>query len=443
MTTETETPTVQVTINDHDGCRKSLDIEIPATEVDTARSALVSQYRGSAKLPGFRPGTAPLPLVEKRYRKEIQEDLQDRLLPYGYQNAIRQEHLDVVQVLEVDDIEVEPGLPVRFSVTVDVAPSVDLPSYKGIAIEAESTDVSDEELQAALDEMLDYYGTFEEVTDRAVESGDLVKIDFKADVDGKKPSEVDAEAESLDEREGFWVRADEEAFLPGFGPALAGLSIGDDQDIPVTMDENFVAKGLAGQKVVFSVHVDGIRKKVKPELDEEFFAKIQVESEDQLREQLTSDLKSRKEQNEANRQRDALVKALLDQVKLDLPQSEVERETSNTIQDIVRRNTSQGISEDEIQKHKGEIFQSAEQNARNSVALKYILLRIADEEEIKVGAEEFEAHLNQMANAYRMELDELKSTLKKNDTEDQVRADVRQRKTLDFVLKQAEVTQKN
>lgn len=436
-TVQTEERPIDVEVQDQAPCRKSLRITLPAEMVKEQYDRLLKQYAASVRVPGFRPGKAPRQLVEGRHRKEIQEELRDRLVPFGYHKALEKTGLDVVQVIDVDEVTVQSGEPVIYQVVVDVAPDFELPDYKSYSITSEPTEVSDAQVQTSLDELLEYYGTFKEVSGRAIEAKDLVQLDYQATLDGTPLAEIDPEAKSLSHREDHWVRAGEEGFIPELCQGLIGMSTGDQKDIQVTLDKDFIAKALAGKTVTFAVSVKAIREKVPPVLDEAMFDKLQVESEEDLRSKLREDLERTAKGQELNRKKDKVVQLLLEQTQMELPNSEVAHETNSVIQDIVRQNKSQGVQDEEIRENKDKIYQAAEKNAQNTVKLRYILHRIAEAESVEVQEEEFRMHLLTLAYSYRMEPKELEAQLKKNNAIDNVREELRNRKTLDWIVEQS------
>jgi len=175
-------------------------------------------------------------------------------------------------------------------------------------------------------------------------------------------------------------------------------------------------------------------------LNAEFFEKIQVESEEDLIAKIRTDLEQAASDKETNRVREEVINTLLDATEMTLPDSEVADETQSAIQDIVRRNTSQGVTEDQIKQNKDEIFAVASRNAAQSVKLKYVLHKVSEAEEVEVSEEEWQEHIAGMAASYRMEADELMAQLKHRNALDRVRSDLRHRKTLDFVMDQASIT---
>ncbi len=432
---------MNVTVEKTSPCRRVLNVDVPADQVREELEGVVSAYRSSAKIPGFRPGNAPRELVRKRYRKNITEDLKERLLPQSYQKAIAKEGLSVVSIIGVENVELDDDGdgPLRFQVTVDVEPEFALPPYKGISLKRNETDVREEEVEQTVQHLLEQHATYEDVSDRGVKKGDLVQVDYTGTVEGTPVEEVDPEAKGLGEREDFWLKADDDAFLPGFADGLQGVEIGSTCTIQSVFPDDFPASGLAGKTAEYKVTVKGIRESRLPEIDEEFLKQFEMESEEELRRRIRDDLQQRNEREEDRRLRDVLIKDLLSKVDLAVPESEVQEEARNIIYNVVRQNANRGVGEEEIEKHKDQIFESASQEAEESIKARYLLERIAREEEVEVGPEDIDRQIASMAGGYGMEPQQLKQELTSKGLLDNVKSDVKKNKTVEFLLEQADI----
>jgi trigger factor len=428
---------MQVTMKEDAPCRRTLEIEVPVETVNSRYQEMMVSYRKQARIPGFRPGKAPQNLVEKRYGRKILEDMKDQLLAQAYQDAVKQEKMKVLNVLNVSDAVVERDKPFRFSVTVDVPPAIELPEYKGIKVKSEKQETTDEDLEGALKQLLERFADFEEVKGRPVQEHDVIQVEFKGTCEGKEITELAPDAEGISASESSWVAADENEFLPGLGTGMIGTSVGDEKDITVTFPEDFQVKELAGKEAVYQVKLKAIRTKVLPELNEDLFKKLHVESEEQLRSLMKQDMEQQRETAEQNRRKSEIVKYLLANQQFDLPDSVLQEETRNAVYDLVRQNTQRGVKEENITENKEKIFEAASQSAAERVKVKFLLERIADEEDIQVGEGEVRQYLMRMAMSYGMTEDQLRKQLQERNALGEVRSDVRRQKTLDFLLNEA------
>ena len=430
---------MNVVVEDIGTCQKKLSVEWPADRVQSEYDGVLTQFCKVAKIKGFRPGKAPVKVVEKRFAKEILEEVRERLIPAGYQQAIKEKDLNVVHVLDLTDVNVEIGKPMTFVVNVEVAPDFALPEYKGISLERKKEEIPEEKVDETINSIREQFASFDEVDGRAVQKGDLVQVDYEGVCDGKPIEEMSEETKGLGARKDFWVRADENAFLPEFADGLAGANIGEKKQIQVDFDKEFPVKELAGKKATYFVDVKGIREKKLPEMDEEFFKRLGVEDEATLRTRIREDLERSAEQRETSRLRNAAIEHLLNAVEIEAPPTSVSRETQQIIQDIVRENTQRGASQDQLMEKKAEIVDVATKNATERVKVQFILDRIADKEGIEVTPQRLREHVDRLAAGYGMKPDAFRAELKKRDAMDGVEAELRRSLTVDFLMEQANI----
>jgi trigger factor len=429
---------MNVTVEDSGPCRKTLKIQVPAEKVNEEYTGILSMYSRAAKIPGFRPGKAPKDLVKRRYAKEIEEELQSQVISSSYREAITQEKISPVSVLGVTDVVIKPEEAASFTVTLDVPPKFDLPKYKGIELKKNKLDVTDKEVEDTINDIREHSAKFD-VVDRPAQKGDMVMIDYTAVSDGKPLEEMAPAAKGLGKGTDFWVRADENEFLPGMAQGLMGLKVGDKKDITIEFPADFQEKAVAGKKAVYSVEVKSIRERKLPEIDEAFLKSMEVDSVDALKTRVRNDIVQMKDYQEKRRLKDEIIKTLLEKTTLDVPESVVQEETRNVIYDIVRSNTSRGIPREQIEDKKGEIFEMAARSASDKVKVRYILHRISEAENISVSEDELATELRGMAARYGMPEQALRAELEKRESLDQLVEDIRIRKTVDFVMENASV----
>ncbi len=430
---------MKVSVQGAGPCRKTLRIEVPAETVDAEYRQIVDAYASSASMPGFRAGRAPRAMIERRYAKDIRNELRDRLLPRVYQDALKEAKLHPVALLDVQEPEVKTGAPATLTVTVDVPPDFTLPAFKGLELKAERAPVTDDQVQQMLDSLRGRLATFVDVADRPVQEHDMVQIDFEGAVDGRPLEEAVAGAQGLGKAQGFWFSVGPDAFLPEFVPALTGAAIGDTREADVTFREGFVVAALRGKTAHYRIAVKGIRSRVLPPMDAAFLQPFGVDDEAGLRARLRADLEAAAADRERAALRDQAAKTLLDATQMDLPASVVQRETESIVYDIVRANSRRGIPQQEIVDNKQQIFENAQRGAQGNVKLRYILLRIAEAEKIQVAEDELQAYLVRSAAQYGLKPDDFRAQLEKREALDGVLEDLRMRKTLDTIVAQAAI----
>ncbi len=431
---------MKVNIEKTDGCRRVLGIDVPAETVKSDYDAIIALFAKEVKISGFRPGRAPVELVEKRYSKAIIQETKDRLIPRFYHEALQQENIEPVAVVDVQDVEFNRSEGLQFKVAVDVAPEFKLPKYKKISLKREATDVADEDVDRTLQEICERFARFEDVEDKPVVSGDLVQIDYDAVSDGEAVADLADDCRDVGSGKDFWVPTGESEFVPGMNAALEGAAIGDSLNVDVEFPEDYHVSGVAGKKAVYTVAVKGVRTRVLPELDEEFLKRFDVESEDALRARIRQDLEEAAEARETARLKEDVSRFLLDKTGMDLPEAIVERETGLLVRDMLTRVAQQGGSREMLEQHRDEILGSASQSARDRVKLSYIVDRIGEEEEITVADEDVEQRLVLMGQRYGMPAERIRPELEKQDEGLQnLRTEIRGDKVMDFLLEHAKI----
>ena len=424
-------------------CRKALRIEIPAEQVTIEYQTVIKEIAKNARIPGFRQGKAPAAVIERQFTKDALEETRERLLPKAYQEALKQEKLQPVAVVDVSDVQIDKQLPLSFKVTVDLLPEFSLPSYKGIAITSKKVDVKDADVDQILNNMRDRSAHFEPVTNRAAKTEDVVEIDYSGISDGRPMAEVAPDRPELAQGKDFWVLLSESIpeFLPGIKAQLEGIEIGQTREVTVVFPADYKAKSVAGKTAVYTMTAKGIRERKAPELNDEFAKTVGADTLDELRKTIRENLTATGETTEKGRQKDDVVKWLVENTNLtDLPQSLVDEEARHIIQDVVQENVRRGVDKDNIESHREDIFTRAAQSAADRVKVNYILNRIAQEENITVSNADVEQRIADMARRYGTDPAHMKEELTKRGTLDGLRGNLRLDKAVDVLLAAAKIT---
>jgi trigger factor len=431
---------MSVQIEEISPCRRKLKIEVPAETITSEYEDALGVYQKQVQLPGFRPGKAPRAMVKARYNKDILGRLRDHILPKSYHDALGENNLSVINIIEMDeDIEVKEGQPMSYSITVDIRPEIDLPAYKGLSLKREQEEVDDAEVDERIEALRNQRADYEDVEDRPVSRGDMAQIDFTATLDGVPLEEAEPGAKGLGEAKDFWLQASDEAFIPELGLELAGMAVGDERDIAVTFNDDFVVEGLRGKAVVFKVTVKAVRARKLPELDEAFFTSIGAEDEEDFRKQIRGSIEQEKARQAEGKLRRDIEAFLLEKTEVALPESLVSEASSQHVRRIAGDLQQNGEDEASLMEKKDEIVQTATAAAERQVKLRLILQKIGAEQGIDVSEQELSREISMLSYAYQMNRDEFEQRLRKNNQLDDLRGDVLCRKVVDWVLENAEV----
>ncbi|MDD5349314.1 MAG: trigger factor, partial [Chthoniobacteraceae bacterium] len=416
-------------------CLTTLRIEVPSDKVTQAREAIVREYAQYAKLPGFRPGKAPRALVEAKFKSDIQEELQKRLLSDSVREAVLEQKLRVLTVSNVEDLEFAADQSLSFTATVITAPAFELPEYKGLKVEIAAEEVTDKDVDEGIDRLRDQAADFKDVTDRALAMDDFAVITYNGTIDGKPADEVAPSAKILAHNTDFWLKLTTETFLPGFSEKIIGAAIGETREFDLAIPADFAVKDLASKTLHYTVTLGSIKTKVLPEADDAFAAtvapgKTLAEVRDLLRGELTRQKKAEQE----NAKRAEIMKQLLAKVECELPEGMLQNETQRLLEEVIRENQNRGVPEEVIQESRSQLTASAGENARDRLKGSFILLRIAEAEKIAVTREEMGRHIAVMAMRYQMPVEKLRKELEKRQALDSVNEEILTGKVLDFLV---------
>src|SRR6266436_2228808 len=262
----------------------TLKIELPPDEVSKEWDTIANSFARFAKIPGYRPGKAPRAVIDKRFRKEIQDEVTKKLVSKGYREAIEQKKLRVASLTNLEDVQFNEDKSMRFQATVVTAPEFKLPDYKNIPVEVPDTKVTEPEIDETLERLRDQTADFVDVPERAAQMEDFVVIDFEGTVDGKPISEVTPQAsKNLHGGKKFWLHLAADNFLPKFCEQIVGQKREETRTVVVDLPADFLVKELAGKQASYTVTLHEIKEKVLPAVDDAFARSEEHTSELQSR----------------------------------------------------------------------------------------------------------------------------------------------------------------
>jgi trigger factor len=413
----------------------TLRIELPGEQVSKEWEAIANNYARYARIPGYRPGKAPLRVIEAKFRKEIQEELASKMISKAYRDAIAQEQLRVVSLTNVEDVEFAQDRTMKFRATVVTAPEFNLPEYKNIPVQLPDEKVSDEEVDAALERLRDQSADFVDAPERGLEMEDFVVIDFEGSVDGKPISEVAPEAsKNLQGAKKFWLRMAADNFLPTFCEQLVGHKRGDTLLIQLKFPDDVFAKELAGKTGNYAVTVNEIKVKKLPELDDAFAEKV-LPGKDlhELRHALEHNLEHEKEHEIERAKENQIVKFLNDKIQFALPPTLLTQETRRALGELVQSNRARGVADEALKAKEKELVEGAGGLAAHRLKTNFILHRIAEQEKIQVTREELDKSIREQATQLNVSVEKMRKQLEENDGLNGLAEQLLLGKTLDFL----------
>ncbi len=412
-----------------------LEITVEAAKFD---EAIKKVYFKSAKyfnIPGFRKGKAPMQIVEKYYGKEIfYEDAFNEVAGEALDEAVKENKLEVVSRPDIEVEQIEKGKDLKFSAIMQTKPEAEVSKYKGIEIKKVEYNVTDEDINHELGHMQEHNSRLISIEDRPVESGDIATIDFEGFVDGKAFEGGKAENHDLE--------IGSNTFIPGFEDQIIGMKIDEEKDVVVKFPEEYFSKDLAGKDAVFKVKVHEIKKKELPKLDDEFAKDV---SEFDTLKELKADIKAKQEKQNEERAKyetqEAVVKALCENVKVQIPSGMVEMEIDNMLRDIEQRLSYQGLKLEQYLQMMGKTMEDMrkeyEPQAINGIKSRLALEAVIKAEKIEATDKEIDEKMKEMAKNYGKENDE--KFLKNENVRNYIKEGLESEKAIDFLVKNAKI----
>ena len=407
-------------------------------EAQKFEDAIKKVYFKSAKyfnIPGFRKGKAPMQIVEKYYGKEIfYEDAFNEVAGEALEEAVKENNLEIVSRPDIEVTQIEKGKDLIFEAVMQTKPEAELGKYKGIEIKKIEYNVSDEDIEHELGHMQEHNSRMISIEDRPVESGDIATIDFEGFVDGKAFEGGKAEGHDLE--------IGSNTFIPGFEDQVIGMKIDEEKDIKVTFPEEYFSKDLAGKEAIFKVKVHEIKKKELPELDDEFAKDV---SEFDTLKELKEDIKAKQQKQNDERAKyetqDAVIKAVCENVKVEIPSGMVEMEIDNMLKDIEQRLSYQGLKLEQylqmMGKKEEDMRKEYEPQAIEGIKSRLALEAVIKAEKIEASDKEIDEKIKEMAKNYGKENDE--EFMKNENVRNYIKQGIESEKAIDFLVENAKI----
>ena len=411
-----------------------LEITVEAEKFENAMKKVYFQNAKYFNIPGFRKGKAPMNIVEKYYGPEIfYEDAFNDVATENYDEALKENNIEVVSRPEVDIKKKEKGKDLIFTVVVQTKPEVELGKYKGIEIKKIEYTVEDKDIEHELEHMQEHNSRLITVEDRPVEKGDIATIDFEGFVDGVAFDGGKAEGHDLEIGSG--------SFIPGFEDQVIGMKIEEEKDVVVTFPKEYFSKDLAGKEATFKVKLHEIKKKELPKLDDEFAKDV---SEFDTLDELKADIKAKLEKNNTQKAKyeteEEAVKAVCEKAKLDIPSGMIDMEVENMLKDFEQRLSYQGLNLEQYLKMVGkteeEMKKEYEPQATEAIKSRLTLEAIKKAEKIEATEKEIAEKMEEMAKNYGKKVEEIQDN---ENLKSYLKEGIESEKVLEFIVKNAKI----
>ena len=411
-----------------------LSFVVEAEQFDEAMKKVYAKTAKYFTIPGFRKGKAPMNMVEKQYGTEIfHEDTFNELVPEIYETAIKENNIQVVSNPDIDITQIGKGKDLIFTAIVQIKPEVKLGKYKGIELKKIEYNVSDHDIEHELGHMAEHNARLVSIEDRPVEKGDITVIDFEGSIDGVPFEGGKAEKHELE--------IGSNTFIPGFEDQIVGMKLEEEKDITVTFPEDYFSKELAGKPAVFKVKLHEIKKKELPKIDDEFAKDVsEFETLAELKNSIKERMQKANEEKAKYEMEDAALKAVSDNVEIDIPSGMIDAEIDNMMKDIEQRLQYQGLTLAQYftlsGKTEAQVREEMKEQAEKAVKSRLVIEAIIKAEDIKPEEKEVEEKLKEMAKNYGKTEEEMS---KNEYIKEYIENNMKVEKAIEFIVNNAKI----
>jgi len=412
-------------------CRRELELEIPAEDVSKATERVAKEIARVARVPGFRPGKAPVSLIKRRFADDIKGEVLQSLVPEKVEKAVAEQKLNPVSQPQVDKLDFNEGQPLKFRAVFEVLPEFELGKYKGLDIEMPAMEVTEEDVSKALEETRERAAAFAPVEGRAVENGDFVQLKLAGIPEGGgDPIQAD----------NVMCHVGAEETMQPFNENLLGANVGDHETFAVDYPADYPDAKLAGKKFHYDADVTGIKVKKLAELNDDFAKDVSdATTLDELKKKIRESLEHEREHRRTDLQREKIIFELVKGHDFPVPESLVEHQKDVRLERVVRSLAQQGVDPRAVNLDWVSLRQRQEDRAKEDVKAELIIDRIASTENIDVTEEDVQNELQHLGGHSGESVEAIRARLTKQGALDRMKAKLRSDKTLDWLAQNANV----
>jgi len=412
-----------------ESCKRTIEITVPATEVQQETERVVGSLKARAKLPGFRPGKAPSSLIRSRYAGDIREEVVRSLVPKHFHKAAEDQNLRVVGTPDISDVHFHDGEPLKFKAEFEVSPDFDLKEYRGLTVGYREPQVTEEHVAQRLEQLREQKAQFVNEAPRPVADGDFAVVSLdpldQTETALVKQDEVVVEIGAADTFEAFTLN-------------LRGLSPGDEKEFDVAYPKEFGDPKLAGRSIRFRAVLQGIRRKELPELGDDFATELgDFKDLDELREELRKALVREQEYGAQQEAKGKLVDQLVQAHDFPVPEALVDRQIESQVEQYLRTLVAQGVDVSTVKLDWNKVKESQRERATKQVKASMLLDRIAEREAIEVTNDEVDREVLHVARQGKEPLATVRRRLEKEGALRLIAGRIRTEKTLNVLFEQA------
>jgi trigger factor len=411
-------------------CRRELDLEIPADVVTKKMESVAKEFSRVARVPGFRPGKAPVALIRKRFAEEIKGEVVQSLIPESVEKAVTEQKLTPVSQPQVEKLDFTEGQPIKFTAVFEVLPEFEVSNYKDLDIEMPAMDISDADVDKTLEEMRQRAAAFAPIEGRPAENDDYVQLKIDGTSEGGEPVQADS----------VLCHIGAEETMEPFNENLRGANIGDHKEFDVTYPADYPDAKLTGKTYHYNVEVLGIKNKKLPEINDEFAKDVSdATTLDELKTKVRESLEHERDHKHKEMLREKVLAALIKTHEFPVPESLVQHQMDVRLERFVRQLASQGIDPRAVNFDWASLRNRQQERAADDVKAELIVDRIATKENIDVNDEELNHELEHAATHSGESAAAIHARLTKQGTLDRMKSKLRSDKTLDWLAQNSRI----
>lgn len=428
--------TLTVDIEEIGPCRKKVKVVVPRADLDFFRDQAVDELSGKAEIPGFRPGNVPKQLVLKRFKSEIGDQVKQNVLISSLEQLAEEHELDPINEpnLDVEDLDIPEDGDFDYQFEVEVRPDFDLPNYNGLTIERPVSDVTDAGVSKFLEQYLSQYGE-RKIIDEPAKPGDYVTTNIKFSSGDKELNSLSNMTIELKPTLRF-----RDAELDNFAKLMEGAKANDQREAEVVVSSESENIEMRGEKVLVSFEVQSVMRLEPPEMNKEFFERIGVENEGELKDNIREMLERQNTFQQRQSAREQVLSKITAAADWDLPEDLVLKQTENALRREMLEMQQAGFTQQQIAARENEIRSKAVSTTRQALKEHFVLDKIATKENIQCEPQDIEMEITMMAMQRGESPRRVRARMQKSGMIENLDAQIRERKAIDFILESANFT---
>lgn len=432
---------IRVELEDLSSVKKKLRIEIAAEIARKEVERVANHYKKRVRLPGFRPGKAPVELVKRRFQKDIRQDVLQQLVPESYEQAVKEKGLQPLGRPSLENMDFEEGKPLLYEARFEVEPQVQLPEYRGLEVSAEEKPVTDDEIDQEIENLREKQARLVSTREPSVRDGDYAVVDLQGqalDEPGGRPAAKGSRAPIVEEN--LLLKVGDEKTLQAFNETLAGMKVGEEETCEVQYPPKYPKAELAGKRVLFNVRLKEVKKKELPEVNDEFARDVgDYETLVQLRGKLKEELEANRLRNRENDLKNRLIDKLIEARDFEVPDVLIEERIDDKIRDLAYNIAAQGVDPSKANVDWSKVRAQLQPEAEKEVRARIILEKIANQENLEVSKEDLESELDQLANSMNRPKEKVRQHFQQENRMENLRHQILTREALNLVFENAKV----